>query len=406
MFELGIDVLLRDSARLKRLKGRKVGLLSHPAGVTRNLEPSFDVLAALSSLGSAQIQLACAFGPQHGMRGEKQDNMIESDDYTDPLLGIPVYSLYGQVRRPTTKMMDSFEVLLVDLQDVGCRIYTFLTTLFYMMEACAEQGKELWVLDRPNPAGRPVEGNYLRPGYESFVGAAPLPMRHGLTLGEAALWYRKHKGLELELDVVAMQGYHPETGPGFGWPMEELSWVNPSPNMPRLSNARQYAGTVLFEGTNFSEGRGTTIPLEVFGAPGWSGDSLKQKMLATAPQWLRGCRLRACHFEPTFHKFSGELCGGLQVHVDASFYHPQEFKPYRMASLFLKSVRELYPDFALWRDPPYEYEAEKLPIEILSGSGDLVKWVEDPAATPGDWDEFLAADEKLWLEERQEFLLY
>ncbi len=404
-FKLGVDVLLQDSARLKRLAGRKTALLTHPAGVTGNLEPVAEVLNG-HVYGGAGLKFTCAFGPQHGMRGEKQDNMIESDDYLDPVMGIPVYSLYGRVRRPTPEMLDHFEVLIVDLQDVGCRIYTFLTTLFYVMEDCAREGKELWVLDRPNPAGRPVEGNDLKPGFESFVGAAPLPMRHGLTLGEAALWYRDLKNLDLALEVVPMQGYFPDQEPGCGWPERELSWVNPSPNMPRLSTARQYAGTVLFEGTNFSEGRGTTLPLEMFGAPNWSGDRLKQKMFSMAPEWLKGCRLRPCCFEPTFHKFAGQLCGGLQVHVDGPFYYHSEFRPYRLAGLFLKAVRGTYPEFDLWRQPPYEYEEKLLPIDILSGSSLLREWVEDDRASLEDWNQELLRDEREWQKEREPFLLY
>src|SRR5690606_531243 len=217
----------------------------------------------------------------------------------------------------------------------GCRIYTFLTTLFYMMDALDGSEQEIWVLDRPNSAGRQVEGNRLEMEFASFVGAAPVPMRHGLTLGEAALWYRDYKKLKVNLHVVAMNGYHPHDVPGYGWP-NVMPWVNPSPNMPRLSNARMYAGTVLFEGTNLSEGRGTTIPLEVFGAPNLNLEKIEGMMRNLAPQWMMGCGFKKAFFEPTFHKFKGELCSGFQIFTDFSFYSPEHFTPYRLCLLFLK----------------------------------------------------------------------
>jgi len=339
------------------------------------------------------------------MRGEKQENMVESNDYLDPVRQIPVFSLYGNVRRPTPDMIDSFDILLVDLQDVGCRIYTYLTSLFYVMEACAGK-KGVWVLDRPNPAGRPVEGIRLDMKYESFVGAAPLPMRHGLTLGEAGLWYLKHKNLDLDFRVIKMNGYNPLEKPHYGWPINQLPWVNPSPNIPRLTCARMYAGTVLLEGTNLSEGRGTTTPLELMGAPGLDIERLLDKMVKTEPRWIKGCTLRPCYFEPTFHKFHGRLCSGLQIHIDLDHYDHQGFRPVRLTSLFLKIFKRLYEDFDLWREPPYEYISDRLPIDILSGNSELRQWVEDPSAEPGDWDARMAKDEKSWTEEREDFLLY
>src|SRR4051812_14555311 len=259
--QFGIDRLLAEPALRKPLAGRRVALLAHPASVTAGLEHSLDAIARLGD-----IRLAAAFGPQHGLRGDKQDNMIESPDFVDPQLGIPVHSLYGKVRRPTAVMMQGFDVLLVDLQDLGCRIYTFATTLRYVLEAAAEHGKAVCVLDRANPAGRPVEGLRLRAGWESFVGAGPLPMRHGLTMGELAAWFVRTLKLRLELQVVEMREWHAEAAPGHGWPLER-AWVNPSPNAPNVSMARCYAGTVMLEGTTLSEGRGTTRPLELFGAP-------------------------------------------------------------------------------------------------------------------------------------------
>ena len=227
------------------LEGKRVALLAHPASVTADLTHSLDALAACGD-----VKLTAAFGPQHGLRGDKQDNMIESPNFTDPVHGIPVFSLYGEVRRPTDAMMDTFDVILVDLQDLGCRIYTFITTLRYVLEAAAKHRKAVWVLDRPNPAGRPVEGLKLRPGWESFVGAGPLPMRHGLTLGELGLWFIATFKLDVEYRVIEMQDWRPEAAPGFGWPLGERTWINPSPNAPNLWMARAYAGTVMLEGTH------------------------------------------------------------------------------------------------------------------------------------------------------------
>ena len=397
----GIDRLIEERALRRPLEGRRVALLAHPASVTRDLVHSLDALAALPG-----IELTAAFGPQHGLRGEKQDNMVESADYRDPVHGIPVFSLYGEVRRPTPAMMDSFDLLLVDLQDLGCRIYTFVTTLRYVLEAAARHGKAVWVLDRPNPAGRPVEGLILEPGWESFVGAGPLTMRHGLTLGELARWFVRTLRLDVELEVIAMQGWAPDEAPGCGWPLGERTWVNPSPNAPNLSMARCYAGTVMLEGTTLSEGRGTTRPLELFGAPDLDTRALLAGMERIAPHWLRGCRLRECWFEPTFHKHAGKLCTGVQVHVDDPAYDHAAFRPWRLIAAAFKALRGLRPDYALWRDFPYEYERERLAIDLINGGDRLRRWVDDPAATAGDLESLAAADEASWLEEREPFLLY
>lgn len=400
MFQFGIERLLADATLMKELKARRVALLAHPASVDQNLNHSVDLLA--KALGSA---LKSAFGPQHGMRGEKQDNMIESDDYQDPDYKIPVFSLYGKVRRPTPEMLESFDVLLVDLQDVGCRIYTFLTTLFYMLDAVeSHPNKEIWVLDRPNPAGRKVEGNLLNMSFESFVGAAPVPMRHGLTLGEAGLWYRQHKNYQTPYRVIAMQDYK-MTDASHGWP-SHLSWVNPSPNMPRLSCVRQYAGSVLIEGTQLSEGRGTTIPLEVTGAPGMKSQQVIELMREWAPQWIKGCRLRACYYEPTFHKFKGQLCSGVQIHVDGSVFDYEAFQPYRVVSLLLKAFHHIHPEFDLWKKPPYEYEDKLLPIDILSGGEELRRWVEADRVQIDEFENFLRMQEQDWESSRAPFLLY
>jgi uncharacterized protein YbbC (DUF1343 family) len=399
--KFGIDRLLEEPALRKPLAGRRVALLAHPASVTRRLVHSLDALAAM-----ADIKLVAAFGPQHGLRGDKQDNMIESLDFNDPVHGIPVFSLYGEVRRPTAAMMDSFDVLLVDLQDLGCRIYTFITTLRYVLEAAAEQGKTVWVLDRPNPVGRPIEGLRLRSGWESFVGAGPLPMRHGLTLGELARWFVSTLRLDVECEVVTMEGWEPSRAPGYGWSLGDRAWVNPSPNASNLSMARCYAGTVMLEGTTLSEGRGTTRPLEVFGAPDLDPRSLVATMESLAPQWIQGCRLRACWFEPTFHKHAGKLCAGVQIHVEDRAYDHDAFRPWRLLALAFKALRILQRDYGLWRDFPYEYERDRLAIDLINGSELLRHWVDDGAAVPADLDALAAPDEAAWREERVPVLLY
>jgi uncharacterized protein YbbC (DUF1343 family) len=397
----GIDRLLSDPRLRAPLAGRRVALLAHPASVTRQLEHSLDALARLP-----ELRLSAALGPQHGLRGDKQDNMIESPDFIDPVHGIPVFSLYGAVRRPTPAMLDTFDVLLVDLQDLGCRIYTFITTLRYVLEAAATHGKAVWVLDRPNPVGRPVEGLLLRAGWESFVGAGPMPMRHGLTLGEMARWFVATLGLDVDLQVLAMEQWQPDAAPGHGWPTDERSWVNPSPNAPNLSMARCYAGTVMLEGTTLSEGRGTTRPLEILGAPDLDARALRAAMQRIAPDWLAGCRLRETWFEPTFHKHAGQLCAGLQIHVDDGAYDHAAFRPWRLVAAAFKAIRELRPDYPLWRDFPYEYEHSRLAIDLINGGPLLREWVDDPQAAPGDLDALALPDERAWQAERAALLLY
>jgi len=399
--KFGIDRLLAEPQLRAPLKGKRVALLAHPASVTQDLTHSLDALAACPD-----ITLTAAFGPQHGLRGDKQDNMIESPNFNDPVHGIPVFSLYGEVRRPTDAMMDACDVILVDLQDLGCRIYTFVTTLLYVLEAAAKHRKDVWVLDRPNPIGRPVEGLKLRRGWESFVGAGPLPMRHGLTLGELGSWFVATRKLDVAYRVIAMQGWQPEAAPGFGWPLGTRSWINPSPNAPNLSMARAYLGTVMLEGTTLSEGRGTTRPLELFGAPDLDARRIIGEMQALAPHWLHGCRLRDCWFEPTFHKHAGKLCNGVQIHTDDPGYDHEAFKPWRLQALAFKAIRRLNPDYPLWRDFAYEYEEGKLAIDVINGSALLREWVDDAATTPGDLEALAAPDEEAWLHERQAHLLY
>ena len=397
----GIDRFLSQPKLRAPLEGKRVALLAHPASVIADLTHSLDGLAACSD-----IELTAAFGPQHGLRGDKQDNMIESPDFEDPVHGIPVFSLYGEVRRPSDEMMGTFDVLLVDLQDLGCRIYTFITTLRYVLEAAAAHGKAVWVLDRPNPVGRPIEGLLLRPGWESFVGAGPLPMRHGLTLGELGSWFIGTLKLDVDFRVIEMEGWQPDAAPGFGWPLGERVWINPSPNAPNLSMARAYAGTVMLEGTTLSEGRGTTRPLELFGAPDIDARDLLKKMQALSPLWLQGCSLRDCWFEPTFHKHAAELCNGIQIHTEGPGYDHKAFRPWRLQALAFKAIRGLYPDYGLWRDFAYEYEHSKLAIDVINGGPQLREWVDDAAATPNDLDALAEPDERAWAEERRAYLRY
>jgi uncharacterized protein YbbC (DUF1343 family) len=397
--KFGIDRLLEDSALRRPLEGKRVAILAHPASVTEDLTHSLDALIA------AGLDVTAAFGPQHGLRGDKQDNMVESDDFTDPVHNIPVFSLYGEVRRPTGQSMGTFDTILVDLQDLGCRIYTFITTLLYVLEAAAKHGKQVWVLDRPNPAGRPVEGLTLRSGWESFVGAGPLPMRHGLTLGELGRWFAQAMKLDVDYRVIEMEGYDPDAAPGFGWPAERI-WINPSPNAANLGMARAYAGTVMLEGTTLSEGRGTTRPLELFGAPDLDARALLAEMRRLAPEWLTGSALRQVAFEPTFHKHAGKTCHGLHIHPEGAFYRHEAFRPWRLQSLAFKAIRRLWPDYDLWREFAYEYEYGKLAIDVINGGPALREWVDDPAARPADLDAIAIPDEEAWRDERRPFLLY
>ena len=364
--------------------------------MTRDLVHSLDALAALPD-----IKLSAAFGPQHGLRGDKQDNMVESPDFLDPVHGIPVFSLYGEVRRPTAAMMDSFDVLLVDLQDVGCRIYTFITTLRYVLEAAAQHKKSVWVLDRPNPVGRPVEGLRLRAGWESFVGAGPLPMRHGLTLGELAHWFVRH--VEARRRLPGRHDGRMESGRQLqataGRSVNEVGSI-PAPTRPicrwraatparSCSKARRSPKGAARRGRWSYSARRISTPR-----------ALLTKMESLAPEWLRGCRLRECWFEPTFHKHAGKLCAGIQIHVDDPSYDHEAFKPWRLMALAFKALRLLQPEYDLWRDFPYEYEKDRLAIDLINGGELLRRWVDDSATTSNDLDALARSDEKSWGEEQ------
>jgi uncharacterized protein YbbC (DUF1343 family) len=398
--KFGIDRLLTEPELKRELGGKRVALLAHPASVTADLDHSLDALIG------AGIKVTSAFGPQHGLKGDKQDNMVETADETDPRYGIPIFSLYGEVRRPTGQMMSTADVFLFDLQDLGCRIYTFCTTLLYLLEEAARHGKSVWVLDRPNPAGRPVEGTLLQPGQESFVGAAPMPMRHGLTMGEMGAWFVERFNLDVDYRVIEMHDWLPEAGPGYGWP-ESRIWINPSPNAANLNMARAYAGTVMLEGTTLSEGRGTTRPLEVlFGAPDLDAHDVFAEMERLAPEWLAGCAIRECWFTPTFHKHAGMLCNALMIHAEGRFYDPAAFRPWRLQALAFKAIRRLHPEYAIWRDFAYEYEFDRLAIDVINGGPALREWVDDPVARPADLEAAAARDEQRWREETAGLLLY
>lgn len=392
---LGIEVLTQNKKLLSSFNQKAVSLLAHPASVTKDLKHSIDILF------DSGLKLSSAFGPQHGMKGEKQYNMEESPDYKDPKYQIPVFSLYGDVRRPTDKMMQSFDTLLIDLQDVGCRIFTYITTVAYMLEACAEYNKSVWILDRPNPAGRPVEGSILRPGWESFVGVAPIMLRHGLTMGEFARWYKSYKQLDLDLNVVKMQDYNIIQSP---WP-SDIPWVNPSPNIPKPHTCPSYAGTVTLEGTHLSEGRGTTVPLEVLGAPDLPVDKVLSTLYDRFEDWTQGCLLRPCYFQPTFNKFQGELCEGIQIHVDTPKYDPNKFKSYRLMAGLFKSIKQHW-HHELWNQFHYEYEKQRSPIDLIAGGVEYREWIDNEDSEPQDLDQFLKQEEQQWLEQRQPFLLY
>ena len=390
---LGSEVFFKNPAWIKKVKNQRVGFLSHQASLMQDMSPTLTHLE-----NHPDIQLTCLFSPQHGFNSVKQANMVTHEDSS--LKNRPVFSLYSEKNRRLNKeMLDSFDVLLVEMQDVGCRIYTYLTTLFYILEDCELDKKTVIILDRPNPLGRFIEGSFLSENFHSFVGHAPLPMSHGLTLGELALWFKEKKQLKTALEIVPMED-HSTKNP---WP---LPWVPPSPNMTGLSCARSYPGTVLLEGTVLSEGRGTTLPLEVFGMPQMKTEKIKKEMEAAAPSFLEGSALRPHEFEPIFDKFSGKLCKGFQIHQHPLWAKEGTFRPYRLISLFLKCFHKIHGDTEWKNNPPYEYEFKKLPIDILSGNEKLKQWIENPNSSAKEWDEWLCEEENTWKQEIQDFLIY
>ena len=396
MFKLGIESFIEEEKWKGQLENRRIAFLGHQASVSQNLQSSLSLIKSRTPL-----KINGLIGPQHGFKSTEQANMITTkDEHTQ---SVPVFSLYSdKTRRLTQEMLSHFDVLIVDLQDVGCRVYTYLTTLFYVLEDCAQANKEVWVLDRPNPAGRKIEGSLLNKDFTSFVGAAPLPIRHGFTLGEAALWYRSLKNLNVKLEIIEMKNYQPEVKP---WP-ENFPWVPPSPNMVDEECARCYSGTVLLEGTKISEARGTVFPLKAFGFPGMNTQNVLRLMAQLAPRWLKGCILKEEFFQPVFDKFQNQNCSAIRIYATGSQYDETTFQPYRLTCLFLKCVKKAHPDFDWIQPPPYEYEQEKMPIDILSGDDFLRNWIEDPNAFTMDLEAKLSPDEKKWTEQREKSLIY
>ena len=384
--KLGSEILLASS----RLNGLRVGVLANPASVDHEFRHIADLLAA-----SPDFKLTAIFGPQHGFRSDLQDNMIETPHVKDPKHGVPIFSLYSETREPTPEMLDLIDVLVIDIQDVGARIYTFIYTMANCMRACARAGVPVIVCDRPNPIGGiAVEGPMLEPGYESFVGQYPIPMRHGMTTAELARYFNAEFGLGAELEIVPMEGwsrrmYFDETG---------VPWVMPSPNMPTLDTAFVYPGTVLFEGTQLSEGRGTTRPFELIGAPWLDGEALAARMNDVG---LAGVYFRPAIFQPTFQKHARATCGGCQMHV----LRRDDFAPVIAGAALLRECYALAPDRFKWRDPPYEYEHDKMPIDILAGSSDLREHIEQQVPLP-EVAEIWRAGEAAFMERRKPYLLY
>jgi len=374
----GLEVLLES--RINLLDGARVGLIVNPASINSRFEHAADLFHQ-----PTRINLTALFGPQHGIRGETQDNMIEWQSFRDPRTGVPAYSLYGETRKPTPEMLENVDVLVFDLQDVGTRVYTFAYTMALAMEAARENGKRFIVLDRPNPiSGVQLEGNLLESDFTSFVGMFPIPMRHAMTIGELALMFNKEFGIGCELEVVKMEGwkremYFDQTG---------LPWVMPSPNIPTPDTTTVYPGSVMFEGTNVSEGRGTTRPFEIIGAPFIDPDVLTAQL---NDDRLPGVMFRPLHFQPTFHKFAGESCGGIQLHV----VDRDSFKPVITAVAIISAIRRLYQNEFAWKQPPYEYVFDKLPFDVINGGSQLREDIESQMT--------VAEIERRWREQLDEF---
>ncbi len=387
MIRTGNDIITREAAR--RLGRKRIGLLANPASVDSRFVHIADSLAA------ERMRLECIFGPQHGYRGETQANMIEWQGYLHPELGIPVYSLYGEKREPDAFMIQDLDTVLIDLPDVGARPYTYIWTALLMMRACAAAGVPVTVCDRPNPiGGRAVEGPLLENEYTSFVGLLPLPMRHGLTIGEALGMMNETHGVGCDLEVIRMRGwersmYHEETG---------QPWIMPSPNMPSPDTAVVYPGGVLLEGTNISEGRGTTRPFELVGAP-WIEPLEFARELSSSG--IDGALFRPVHFMPAWDKYAGQICGGVQIHVTKR----KAYRPVRCYALLIAAAAALYPGHFAWTGPPYEYEFERPPIDVISGGSSLRETIDAGRQVRTLFDEW-KRDERNFSRKRRPFLLY
>jgi uncharacterized protein YbbC (DUF1343 family) len=364
----------------KKLNGARVGLVVHPASVNSGLEHAVDCCAR-----SRRFKLNALFGPQHGIRGETQDNMIEWEGFKDIKTGLPVYSLYGKTRKPLTDMLKNIDVMLIDMQDVGARYYTFIWTMELCMQACHELGKSVVILDRPNPlGGNLTEGPVLDTGFASFVGLRPLPVRHGMTIAEIAGYLRDKYHPSLELHIIPMKEWERK----MWFDKTRLPWIMPSPNMPTLDTAIVYPGMCLFEGTNLSEGRGTTRPFELFGAPFIDPEVLVRSLMSLN---LPGVAFRPVYFQPTFQKYADEICGGAQLHV----INRKKYKSFKTGVAVIKIIHDLYNNKFEWKQPPYEYEEKKMPIDILAGTDRLRNDIEEgtPINQMEDW----------WKEECLEF---
>lgn len=374
----GIDLI--EKRWPSKYRSANIGLLLHPASIASNYSHSADIC-----FRSKKFEVSALFGPQHGIRGETQDNMIEWGSFRDKKTGMPVYSLYGKTRKPSPAMLSNIDIMVIDLQDVGARYYTFIWTMALVMEACEQQNKPVIILDRPNPInGKAIEGPVLKPKYHSFVGLQRLPIRHGMTIGEMGLYFKNAFYNELSLEIIPMQGWKRD----MWFDKTGLPWVLPSPNMPTLTTAAVYPGICLLEGTNISEGRGTTRPFEIFGAP-----FIDPELLATKLKDLRlpGVIFRPLHFLPTFQKHAGKLCGGAQIHIT----NREIYKPFKTGTAILKTIHDLYPNKFRWNKPPYEYENNLLPIDILAGTDRFRKDIEDGAS--------LDTMEKWWNDELHDF---
>lgn len=388
MVKTGLEILL--DSRLGLLDRSRVGLIVNPASINSRFEHAADLFHQ-----HPRINLVALFGPQHGIRGETQDNMIEWQTFRDSRTGLPAYSLYGEARKPTPAMLADVDVLIFDIQDVGTRVYTFIYTMALAMEAARECGKRFIVLDRPNPIGGvQIEGNILDPEFQSFVGMFPMPMRHGMTIAELALMFNREFGIDCELEVVKMEGWRRS----MWYEDTRLPWVLPSPNIPTVDTAVVYPGCVMLEGTNVSEGRGTTRPFEIIGAPFIEPDGLIEEL---RKHNLPGVVFRPLHFQPTFHKFAGELCGGIQIHV----IDRNAFKPVIAGVAIISAIRRLYPDGFEWKQPPYEYVYDRLPFDVINGSSRLREQIEagtSLAEIEGSWRKGLNE----FGERRTPYLLY
>ncbi|KAF0144273.1 MAG: hypothetical protein FD156_1958 [Nitrospirae bacterium] len=388
MAKTGLDLFKKTWP--KDLRGANAGLLVHPASVNKKMEHAVDLF-----LKSGKLKLNAIFGPQHGFLGETQDNMVEWKGFRDKKTGIPVYSLYGHTRKPEAGMLKNINVLAIDLQDIGSRYYTFIWTMELCMQACLENQKSVVILDRPNPIGGKItEGPVLDTAYTSFVGQRPLPIRHGMTIGEIANYLKNEFYPSLDLHVIKMQSWKRK----ILFDETALPWVMPSPNMPTPDTAIVYPGMCLLEGTNLSEGRGTTRPFEIFGAPFIEPDRLVKKLKEFK---LAGVIFRTMYFQPTFQKHEGKLCGGAQMHVTDR----DRFKPFKTGVAILKAVHDIYPEQFKWKEPPYEYETEKMPIDILAGTDRLRNEIEKGTKLnlmEQEWAEELKVFQKI----RKKYLLY